>query len=61
MSKAKAMSIIKKNNCNLFQIHNLLTEEFGAVSVYDASVNTEKFRLSNGEVISINMQTKEVS
>ena len=61
MNKAQALSIIKKNNFTHMQSWDLLVEEARAIPFYDASTVTEDFRLPNGDIVSINMQTKEVS
>ena len=61
MNKAKALEIIRKNNYTHMRSWDFLVEEVGAVPFYDVTTATEDFRLPNGDVISINMATKEVS
>jgi hypothetical protein len=61
MNKAKCLSIIRKNNYTNMQTWNLLVEEAGAMPFYDATTDTEDFRLPNGDIVSINMATREVS
>jgi len=61
MNKAKVLEISRKNNYTTMQTWNLLVEEAEAVPFYNATTNTEDFRLPNGDIVSINMATRQVS